>query len=444
MVHDPADRVQRKSSLLSNISVTSVQSNSEYSTRMEKEFPGRCSQSGNLIESSDYASASLDGRGYLNTLQIQTVPDGFNSGRTYYLRATNETECREIVRELTLLSIKARNFAESRSRWLRYQQKVYFFYHSLPFQTFICLSILTVSRSSIILFKIDSSTFPLQNFGTNIADVQMSHDSSYHPNVSNIDAMFTSVFTMELLINMYAHWMRPFFANLWNAFDVVVIFLSLVALGPINMPISVLRLVRAFRVIRLFGHMSSLKRILTALSASIVPELNALLIFFIVASICSYYIYFRPLSWLTLDAADSIIGVTFFGNYAPEQFGAFDLAFVTMFRVAVGETWLGDGVPIQWDDGSSNYPAIAFYCLFVLMVNWTLLQACVAVMIDSFISHSSDAQQEELLRLKDEQKNQRTIRNSLDPLLERLIRSYSDEKDLSARIYGLFRVFEYH
>lgn len=116
------------------------------------------------------------------------------------------------------------------------------------------------------------------------------------------------------------------------------------------------------------------------------------------------------------------------------------MAFVTMFRVAVGETWLGDGVPIRYDDGSANYPAIVFYILFVLMVNWTLLQACVAVMIDSFINHSAEAQQEEILRLKDEQKNQRTIRSSLDPLLERLIRDYSDEKDLTTRIQSLFRV----
>ena len=69
-------------------------------------------------------------------------------------------------------------------------------------------------------------------------------------------------------------------------FDTIVIILSLVALGPFNMPISVLRLVRAFRVIRLFGRMRQLKRILSALSASILPELNALMIMFIVVSIC--------------------------------------------------------------------------------------------------------------------------------------------------------------
>jgi hypothetical protein len=59
-----------------------------------------------------------------------------------------------------------------------------------------------------------------------------------------------------------------------------------VAHGPIDLPVSLLRLVRAFRVVRLFGRMRALKRILSSLCASIVPELDAFLIFFIVASIC--------------------------------------------------------------------------------------------------------------------------------------------------------------
>ena len=125
-----------------------------------------------------------------------------------------------------------------------------------------------------------------QNFCTNIADVQISRDSPYHASISNFDVIFTSIFTFELAMNVYAHWLRPFLTNWWNALDVVIIILSLVALGPINIPISILRLVRAFRVIRLFGRMRALKRILSSLSASIVPELNAFLIFFIVASIC--------------------------------------------------------------------------------------------------------------------------------------------------------------
>ncbi len=221
-------------------------------------------------------------------LQIQTIEDGFNSGRTYYLKAPSDAVCRNIVRELTKISTKARKLAESRSKWLRYQKKVLAFYHSLPFQSFICITIVTVSSFTLPSHDYiwHHSDHFVQNFAANIADVQLSNESPYHTVIAKIDILFTSIFTGELLINAYAHWMRPFLSDLWNAFDVVVIVLSLVALGPIDLPVSLLRLVRAFRVIRLFGRMRALKRILSSLSASIVPELNAFLIFFIVASIC--------------------------------------------------------------------------------------------------------------------------------------------------------------
>ena len=62
-----------------------------------------------------------------------------------------------------------------------------------------------------------------------------------------------------------------------------VVLVSLLAAGA---PIAVLRLSRAFRVIRLFGRLRALKKIVSALSASIVPMLNAFLILFVVLSIC--------------------------------------------------------------------------------------------------------------------------------------------------------------
>jgi hypothetical protein len=42
------------------------------------------------------------------------------------------------------------------------------------------------------------------------------------------------------------------------------------------------------RVIRLFGRIKALKNILTALTASIVPVLNAFLIMLVIAAICEF------------------------------------------------------------------------------------------------------------------------------------------------------------
>ncbi len=62
----------------------------------------------------------------------------------------------------------------------------------------------------------------------------------------------------------------------WNAFDTIVVALSLVALGPIAMPINVLSSLRAFH---LFGRMAALRDIMAS-----VPVLNACLVMLIVAS----------------------------------------------------------------------------------------------------------------------------------------------------------------
>ena len=69
-------------------------------------------------------------------------------------------------------------------------------------------------------------------------------------------------------------------------FDFFVVVMSLIALGPIDMPISILRLMRAFRIIRMFGRINTLRNIVTALTASITPVLNAFVILLVFASIC--------------------------------------------------------------------------------------------------------------------------------------------------------------
>ena len=75
---------------------------------------------------------------------------------------------------------------------------------------------------------------------------------------------------------------------------------------------------------------------------------------------------------------DCILGVTFFGDASPDSFGAFDLAFITMFRVAGGEPWPWETLPAKESDGTTNFGVIFFFISYVVLVNWTLLQVHVA------------------------------------------------------------------
>ena len=39
--------------------------------------------------------------------------------------------------------------------------------------------------------------------------------------------------------------------------------------------------------------------------------------------------------------ADAIMGVNFYGDEAPDDFGAYDLAIVTVFSMMAGNSWVG-------------------------------------------------------------------------------------------------------
>ena len=76
-----------------------------------------------------------------------------------------------------------------------------------------------------------------------------------------------------------------------------------------------LRLIRPFRVLRLFARLQSLRMLVNAISASIAPVANALAIVMIVIAIYA------------------VLGVSFFMTQDPDNFATFSMAMFTMFQV---------------------------------------------------------------------------------------------------------------
>ena len=98
--------------------------------------------------------------------------------------------------------------------------------------------------------------------------------------------LFTFAFTVELILNIFANWLERFIGSGWNWFDVLIVGISLVDFGVSNIPDWLVKLMRAFRVIRLFGRVKELKTMVTAVTASIIPMMNAFVILLIVLGIC--------------------------------------------------------------------------------------------------------------------------------------------------------------
>ena len=240
-------------------------------------------------------------KGQVNTFQIKTVSDGYNSGRTYYIRAKTHATCRKITAELTKLSIAATERANVRSRYEMVKLSVRIVHNSSPFQMFTAFLIVMVRTLTIlcILYSNLICNTLHQNFFVNAAESQITDLLTNNngsltvigSDLEKLDEFFTIIFAFELAINAFAHWFRPFISDGWNIFDFFVVSMSLIALGPVKMPVNVIRSLRAFRVLRLFGRLKGLKNIVMALAASVIPVLQALLFLLIIGSICKFVVY---------------------------------------------------------------------------------------------------------------------------------------------------------
>jgi hypothetical protein len=79
-----------------------------------------------------------------DSFQIFTQPDGFNSGRCYYLKAESVQECEMMVETLQRMIGIAKARAEGNSRFQRSQQIARRVYDSTTFQLLSCLLIILV------------------------------------------------------------------------------------------------------------------------------------------------------------------------------------------------------------------------------------------------------------------------------------------------------------
>jgi hypothetical protein len=183
----------------------------------------------------------------------------------------------------------------------------------------------------------------LVNFACNIAQSQVDSEAGQQAaHAFNIvDIVFNIVYTIEIALNMYGHWWRPFLTSAWNLFDIFIISVSWIAelvnlRSSNNVDMNVLRLLRVFRVVRVFNKLRQLQLIMQAMLVSIKPVLSAFLMELVIISIYA------------------IIGVAMFREETPEspggddsaseaddpKFKTFWLSFLTLLGIFTGaDSW---------------------------------------------------------------------------------------------------------
>jgi hypothetical protein len=251
---------------------------------------------------------------------------------------------------------------------------------------------------------------------------------------SYIDIGFTVIFTVELSVNLFAHWWKPFWRDPYNVFDFFIVIASVIALAFNNVSsLKNVRLVRAFRLLRIFGRLKSLRLILLSLSRSLVPVASAFLVMLLVVSIYA------------------IIGVGLFGETYPVTFGTFTASLFSMIQVVSGDGWATDfarpmvyprtqeamdnGEEVNWTE-MPDVTASTFFISAWIIVTLTLLQVVVAVMIDNFTASTLSEKQREMDLNKPRQEA-----TTLDPLFAQLLRLNS-LKDLKRMVTHIFRLID--
>ena len=102
--------------------------------------------------------------------------------------------------------------------------------------------------------------------------------------------------------------------------------------------------------------------------------------------------------------------------------------------------WIDQTLPIKSFDGSINWKVGTYVCRYIIVANWTLLQVCVAILLDNFITANTVSQQEREAEVMSQAVKRKLFLNALDPLLEKLAVDHNDDADLSDRLQDLFKV----
>jgi len=205
------------------------------------------------------------------------------------------------------------------------------------------------------------------NFLVNIFEAQT--DGRMRPILENVDLFFTTIFAFELCVNLSATLFREFFADVWNYFDSLVVCVGMVTLAVPDLPGgSTLKLMRTFRVFRLFKRIPSLKHLVGSLFKAIPAMANAYVLMMILTSIYA------------------ILCVKFFGSLGGDHavyFGDFFGAMFTLWQIMTGDDW---SQIVRDMFGPSGMPVgvALFFVSYQLLITFTMVNVVVCVLVDEF------------------------------------------------------------
>ncbi|XP_062308689.1 voltage-dependent T-type calcium channel subunit alpha-1I, partial [Osmerus eperlanus] len=192
--------------------------------------------------------------------------------------------------------------------------------------------------------------------------------------ISNI--VFTSMFTLEMVLKLTASGFFAYLRNPYNIFDGIIVFISVCEIiGQSDGGLSVLRTFRLLRVIKLVRFMPALRRQLVVLMKTmdnVATFCMLLMLFIFIFSILGMHIFGCKFS-LKTDAGDTV----------PDRknFDSLLWAIVTVFQILTQEDWN----MVLYNGMASTSPCAALYFVALMTFgNYVLFNLLVAILVEGF------------------------------------------------------------
>lgn len=219
------------------------------------------------------------------------------------------------------------------------QEKILHFVQNDKFQNFI-----------ILLIIINGITMGLETSKSIMSD--------YGSYLHLFDTFVITIFTIEIILRIYAHRVS-FFKDSWSLFDFTIVAISLV---PASAGFEILRILRVFRLLRLITVVPQMRKVVMAL-ISVIPGMAS------IAALLTLFFYIFAIM------ANGLYGETF-----PLWFGTLGESFYTLFQIMTLESWsMGIVRPIM-----EVHPyAWTFFVPFIFMVTFIMVNLIVAVVVDA-------------------------------------------------------------
>lgn len=188
--------------------------------------------------------------------------------------------------------------------------------------------------------------------------------SRYGSMLRGLNAVFQAIFVAELALRLAAYWPRPagFFRNGWNLFDFVIVVGSLVPMGGAWAGVG--RLLRLARITRLVSVSPGLRLIVATMLASI-PSIGHVLMMLSLL----LYVY-------------AILGVQFFHEVDPQNWGNLGAAALSLFQMITLEGW----ADLQAAVLPAKPWAWLYFASFIITAVFVVMNLFIAVVINNLES----------------------------------------------------------